>query len=158
MVLAFSVVLEVKGENFSYLQSNPKEEPIMKKKKFVTLAALALAATALAVPAAAHGHGGWNGECRQAVSCLDADGTCGRGNYADEDGDGVCDNCGTACGYWHYADEDGDGFCDNCGIACGYRHYADEDGDGVCDNCGGVHTVQRYGGGNGHHGGRHRCR
>ena len=45
------------------------------KKMFVTLAALALAATALAVPAAAHGHGGWNGECRQAVSCLDADGT-----------------------------------------------------------------------------------
>ena len=158
MVLAFSVVLEVKGEKFSNSQSNTKEEPIMKKKKFVTLAALALAATALAVPAAAHGHGGWNGDCRQAVSCLDADGTCGRGNYADEDGDGVCDNCGTACGYRHYADEDGDGFCDNCGIACGYRHYADEDGDGVCDNCGGVHTVQRYGGGNGHHGGRHRCR
>lgn len=137
MVLAFSVVLEVKGENFSCLQSNPKEEPIMKKKMFVTLAALAFAAAALAVPAAAHGHGGWNGDCRQAVSCLDADGTCGRGNYADEDGDGVCDNCGTACGY---------------------RHYADEDGDGLCDNCGGVHTVQRYGGGNGHHGGRHRCR
>ena len=137
MVLAFSVVLEVKGENFSHLQSNPKEEPIMKKKMFVTLAALAFAAAALAVPAAAHGHGGWNGDCRQAVSCLDADGTCGRGNYADEDGDGVCDNCGTACGY---------------------RHYADEDGDGLCDNCGGVHTVQRYGGGNGHHGGRHRCR
>ena len=81
------------------------------KKMFVTLAALALAAAALAVPAAAHGHGGWNGECRQAVSCQDADGACGRGNYADEDG------------------------------------------DGLCDNCGGVHTVQRYGGGNGHHGG-----
>ena len=79
------------------------------KKMFVTLAALALAAAALAVPATAHGHGGWNGDCRQAVSCLDADGTCGRGNYADEDGDGVCDNCGTACGYRHYADEDGDG-------------------------------------------------
>ena len=158
MVLAFSVVLEVKGENFSCLQSNPKEEPIMKKKMFVTLAALALAAAALAVPAAAHGHGGWNGDCRQAVSCLDADGTCGRGNYADEDGDGVCDNCGTACGYRHYADEDGDGFCDNCGIACGYRHYADEDGDGVCDSCGAVHIAQRHHSGNGHHGGRHRCR
>ena len=137
MVLAFSVVLEVKGENFSCLQSNPKEEPIMKKKMFVTLAALALAAAALAVPAAAHGHGGWNGDCRQAVSCLDADGTCGRGNYADEDGDGVCDNCGTACGY---------------------RHYADEDGDGVCDSCGAVHIAQRHHSGNGHHGGRHRCR
>lgn len=137
MVLAFSVVLEAKGENFSCLQSNPKEEPIMKKKMFVTLAALAFAAAALAVPAAAHGHGGWNGDCRQAVCCLGADGVCGRGNYVDEDGDGVCDNCGTACGY---------------------RHYADEDGDGLCDNCGGVHTVQRYGGGNGHHGGRHRCR
>ena len=137
MVLAFSVVLEVKGENFSCLQSNPKEEPIMKKKMFVTLAALALAAAALAVPATAHGHGGWNGDCRQAVSCLDADGTCGRGNYADEDGDGVCDNCGAA---W------------------GYRPYADEDGDGVCDNCGAVHTGPRHHSGNGHHGGRHRCR
>ena len=158
MVLAFSVVLEVKGENFSHLQSNPKEEPIMKKKMFVTLAALVLAAAALAVPVAAHGHGGWNGDCRQAVSCLDADGVCGRGNYADEDGDGVCDNCGTACGYRHYADENGDGLCDNCGTACGYRHYADENGDGLCDNCGGVHTVQRHHSGNGHHGGRHCCR
>ena len=137
MVLAFSVVLEVKGENFSCLQSNPKEEPIMKKKMFVTLAALAFAAAALAVPAAAHGHGGWNGDCRQAVSCLDADGTCGRGNYADEDGDGVCDNCGAACGY---------------------RHYANEDGDGVCDNCGAVHTGPCHHSGNGRHGGRRRCR
>lgn len=109
----------------------------MKKKMFVTLAALALAAAALAVPAAAHGHGGWNGECRQAVSCQDADGACGRGNYIDADGDGVCDNCGTACGY---------------------RHYADEDGDGVCDSCGAVHIAQRHHSGNGHHGGRHRCR
>ena len=130
----------------------------MKKKMFVTLAALALAAAALAVPAAAHGHGGWHGECRQAVSCLDADGTCGRGNYTDEDGDGVCDYCGTACGYRHYADENGDGLCDNCGTACGYRHYADEDGDGVCDSCGAVHIAQRHHSGNGHHGGRHRCR
>ena len=109
----------------------------MKKKMFVTLAALALAAAALAVPAAAHGHGGWHGECRQAVSCLDADGTCGRGNYADEDGDGVCDNCGAACGY---------------------RHYADEDGGGLCDNCGAVHTGPRHHSGNGRHGGRRRCR
>ena len=109
----------------------------MKKKMFVTLAALALAAAALAVPAAAHGHGGWHGECRQAVSCLDVDGTCGRGNYADEDGDGVCDYCGTACGY---------------------RHYADEDGDGVCDNCGAVHTGPCHHSGNGRHGGRRRCR
>ena len=109
----------------------------MKKKMFVTLAALVLAAAALAVPAAAHGHGGWNGDCRQAVCCLDADGVCGRGNYADEDGDGVCDNCGTACGY---------------------RHYADEDGDGVCDNCGAVHTGPRHHSGNGRHGGRRRCR
>ena len=67
----------------------------------------------------------------------------------DEDGDGVCDQCGQAIGEglmrgWHFdqdgtswigrggrmhggtfVDEDGDGVCDS---------FVDEDGDGVCDN------------------------
>ena len=46
----------------------------------------------------------------------------------------------TACRY--YTDADGDGICDNCGTAVtgngnGNRNnYVDADGDGVCDNAG----------------------
>lgn len=52
------------------------------------------------------------------------------GNYVDDDGDGVCDNCGTACRH----------------AACG--NYVDDNGDGVCDNIG------AGGGCHAHHGGR----
>lgn len=61
----------------------------------------------------------------------------GRGNgqgFVDEDGDGVCDNCGTGRGPG-FVDEDGDGVCDNCGNGRGRGSgFVDEDGDGVCDN------------------------
>ncbi len=73
--------------------------------------------------------------------------------YADEDGDGVCDNYGTNCGMY-YADEDGDGVCDNYGTNCG-MYYADEDGDGVCDNyAAGGGYGRGCGRGNGRCGGR----
>ena len=52
------------------------------------------------------------------------------GNYVDDNGDGVCDNCGTACRH----------------AACG--NYVDDNGDGVCDNIG------AGGGCHAHHGGR----
>ena len=76
-------------------------------------------------------------------------------NYADADGNGVCDNIGT---YQNFIDEDGDGICDNTGFGigrcknggrCVYAngdgindnigsgnggYFADEDGDGTCDN------------------------
>lgn len=71
--------------------------------------------------------------------------------YVDEDGDGICDNCGATCGSCPgFVDADGDGVCDNYGNSC-YGHrghgwcqggagacggYVDADGDGVCDNCG----------------------
>ena len=67
------------------------------------------------------------------------------GNYVDDDGDGVCDNCGTACRHaacGNYVDDNGDGVCDNCG------NYVDDNGDGVCDNIG------AGGGCHAHHGGR----
>ena len=71
-------------------------------------------------------------------------------NFADADGDGVCDNYGSngngcgkhsGCGK-EYVDADGDGVCDNYGSngnGCKKRsgcnkEYVDADGDGVCDN------------------------
>ena len=53
-------------------------------------------------------------------------------------------------------DTDGDGICDY--HQDGSCQYTDTDGDGVCDSCGAVHIAQRHHSGNGHHGGRHRCR
>ena len=61
----------------------------------------------------------------------------------DEDGDGICDYCGTGQEWGYpqggpagerFADEDGDGVCDN---------FVDEDGDGVCDNLGAGRDVGR---------------
>ena len=90
---------------------------------------------------------------------------CGR-YFADEDGDGVCDNAGSACSF---ADEDGDGVCDVCGSAhrdgtagAGGGNYVDADGDGVCDNyaagqCQGGGCGRGFGRrGNGFRGGRGR--
>ena len=56
-----------------------------------------------------------------------------------------------------YVDEDGDGICDNCGTTCGScPGFVDADGDGVCDNYG---TGNGYscGNGGGHHGAGHGC-
>ena len=47
--------------------------------------------------------------------------------YADQDGDGVCDN---------FVDEDGDGVCDNAGTDGHGPGFTDQDGDGVCDHAG----------------------
>ena len=69
---------------------------------------------------------------------------CGR-YFVDEDGDGICDNAGSACGF---VDEGGDGVCDNAGSACS---FADEDGDGVCDICGTYHRDGAAGAGGGNY-------
>lgn len=93
----------------------------MKKRMIALAAALMLTATVGTVTAAAHGHGGhW--------------------------GNGV-GNCASVC----YQDTDGDGICDNCGSAGCRRYFADADHDGICDNCGSQHSQM----GRGHH---HRCR
>lgn len=95
-------------------------------------------------------------------------------NFADLDGDGICDNCGIPCqcsalctgNGGNYVDADGDGICDHhaagLGLGCGHGHgnaphggcgrsYVDADGDGICDN---YSTAQGRRGG---HGGRGRC-
>lgn len=83
-------------------------------------------------------------------------------NFVDEDGDGVCDTCGsvpgTSMGNQHgsgmmgsnFVDADGNGVCDTCGNMPGTgmgnqqgngamgSNFVDEDGDGVCDTCGSV--------------------
>lgn len=66
--------------------------------------------------------------------------------WADDDGDGVCDLCGSG----HFCGEDG--------AAWGCHQsvwYVDENGDGVCD-CYGDCAGHPYGHGHGagHHGGR----
>jgi type II secretory pathway pseudopilin PulG len=81
-------------------------------------------------------------------------------NFVDEDGDGVCDTCGSVPGSGmgsqngngpsgsNFVDEDGDGVCDTCGSVPGSgmgsqngngamgSNFVDLDGDGVCDTCG----------------------
>ena len=71
----------------------------------------------------------------------------------------VCDttNCSAQC----YADQDGDGVCDNRGTVCDGRYYVDVDQDGVCDNWGtgasAAHGCHGNGSGcgNGHRAGHH---
>ena len=58
------------------------------------------------------------------IACGDK--TC---KHADEDEDGLCDECGECL---DHVDDDEDGYCDTC-EEC-YEHY-DDDEDGVCDNC-----------------------
>lgn len=103
----------------------------MKRVLMVILAAL-LAVSAGAALASGHHHGG-HGYRATAGRC-----------YRTEDGychkDGACLHDGDACHF--YADEDGDNVCDRCGTHwtsenvefCGHN-YVDEDGDGVCDRC-----------------------
>ncbi len=60
-------------------------------------------------------------------------------NYADTDGNGICDNIGT---YSNFIDEDGDVICDNTGLNIGMGRgenggrFVDNDGDGANDNIG----------------------
>lgn len=73
-------------------------------------------------------------------------------NFADADGDGICDNTVSSL---RYIDANGDGVCDNLGTyqrsgangnsgnsansnggSGSGRNYTDADGDGVCDNNG----------------------
>ncbi len=76
-------------------------------------------------------------------------------NFADADGDGICDNVGNMR---IYAGVNVNGVCDGCG-----RNFVDENGDGVCDNYvfgqgqgGGCGRGARSGCGNGFRGGH--CR
>lgn len=103
----------------------------------VTLLLPVLSATAFA-----HGHGGSHHQasahcatdkvtkkkhtCKQKQSCADS---C---QYADENGDNICDNCGNKCAdCGETRDENADGICDSCGKC---SRYQDKDGNGVCDH------------------------
>ena len=96
------------------------------KKTLIALLALLLALTTGAALASGHRHGSHAnaGHCYaagNATSYCHYDGTCTHGGdachfYADEDGDGICDNCPAhpqgADGAWYghgYVDADGDG-------------------------------------------------
>ena len=77
---------------------------------------------------------------------------CGR-NFVDNDG--VCDYYNTSC---QFVDNDGDGICDNCGSNnCGNgAGYVDADGDGICDNYTANTSQNGSGSRRGHCGGRGR--
>ena len=71
---------------------------------------------------------------------------CSCGNFADDDTNGECDNCGGTqpidCYCGNYADADENRICDNCGGYDPYCHceeFVDKDnegkGNGRCDNC-----------------------
>lgn len=72
----------------------------------------------------AHGrHGGHHGSTKTKI-IYHCKNDC---SYTDEDGDGLCDDCGSK-GYYCsedcvYCDEDGDGICDNCDTkgVCSYK-------------------------------------
>lgn len=80
----------------------------------ITVIALAVSMTGIAVSA----HGGHHGR-RQRGSDVKIVYHCTEDcTYCDNDGDGICDECGNY------------GYC--CEKDCS---YIDEDGDGICDNC-----------------------
>lgn len=104
--------------------------------KGLTAAALAACLCATGVLAAGHHGRGLRytaGGC--GANCV---------NFADANGDGICDCHGTGCGSY-FVDADGDGACDNCG-----RYFTDANGDGICDNFGTGLGIRR---GCGQHGG-----
>lgn len=98
------------------------------KKIWMGLAAVALVASLCVTGALAAGHRG------QGLRYTDGSGSCGNYcvNFADADGDGICNHHGTRC--TGFADTDGDGICDNCDTRC--AGFTDADGDGICDNYG----------------------
>lgn len=111
----------------------------VKSMKRVLCAFLALLMLpVLATTAFASGHGSGHGRrthqnCAAVRQTAAAAETCEDScRYADENGDGICDNCRNQCaGCGETGDENGDGICDSCGTC---SHYADENQDGLCDH------------------------
>lgn len=85
------------------------------KKLLTVFAVLALTVSMTGIAVSAHGghHRGSRGSSKIVYFCEE---DC---TYCDEDGDGICDDCGN---YGYYCEKD-----------CS---YCDEDGDGICDSCG----------------------
>lgn len=96
------------------------------KKIWMGLAAAALVASLCVTGALAAGHRG------QGLRYTDGSGSCGNYcvNFADADGDGVCDNHGTRCA--GFTDANGGGVCDNYGTRLGSHRGGH--GRGGCRN------------------------
>ena len=99
------------------------------KKLWMGLAAVALVMSLGVTGALAAGHHGRSSGA--AGSNYTCSGTC-CANFADTDGDGICDYHGTGCGTC-FADSDGDGICDNYGTGLGAQHHSGR-GHGGCWN------------------------
>lgn len=118
-------------------------------KKVIAITAAVVLVLAIGVPAAfamghGFGHAAGTGAPRAAYAASGvgqklADAQNVLESKAEAAGDIAQDDAGTAvCS--RFADEDGDGVCDNCGRGCGScPNYVDADNDGVCDNQGTRH-------------------
>lgn len=110
----------------------------MKRVLCVLLALLMLPSLATTAFASGHGRGHGRHAGRNCVTCPSREAsaaaeTCAdHCRYADENSDGICDNCRNQCpGCGETGDENEDGICDSCGTC---SHYADENQDGLCDH------------------------
>ena len=92
--------------------------------------------------AAGHGHGRHvqsanqnctsNQACGNNTDCASNETCTNNCQYADENGDNICDNCNNRCvECGETMDENADGICDYCGKC---SHYTDENHDGICDH------------------------
>ncbi len=113
----------------------------MMKKLICAVLALTLLLAAGVPTAFAHGGGHRNctkndwcyqdGSCIKGTRCSSGGSCVNHCRFADEDEDGICDNCQSQClNCQEGKDEDGNGVCDSCGVC---SHYLDEDQDGICD-------------------------
>lgn len=86
-------------------------------KKFISVFLFVLmAASMLGMTVSAHGgHHGRHHSSEKVKIVYHCAENC---TYCDEDGDGICDECGN---YGYYCEKD-----------CA---FTDDDGDGICDNC-----------------------
>ena len=95
-------------------------------KKLITfVTVLALTALTAGMTVSAHGgHHNSQGKRQSSKIVYHCTEDC---TYCDDDGDGICDDCGSY-GYYcekdcTYCDEDNDGICDSCGTkgVCSYK-------------------------------------
>ena len=99
------------------------------KKLLSVILAVITAASMLGVTAFAHG--GHHEKGHHSNARVKIVYSCGEDcSYCDEDGDGICDECGNY-GYYctkdcTFTDDDGDGICDNCDSkgVCSYKSKA----------------------------------
>lgn len=99
-------------------------------KKLITLVTV-LALTVCAVGMTVSAHGGHHSKGHHSNATTKIVYRCTEDcTYCDEDGDGICDSCGSKGWYCKkdcsYIDEDGDGICDNCDTkgVCSYKPKA----------------------------------